>query len=196
MILIIGGAYQGKLDFAMEKFAGYALVQCELDAETDEAADVGAADAGVGTSAADASVGTGAADSADDSAGAAGVGGAATVTGVAGVAGVANDATVLSAADALAQADSAKPCIYNSIHLLILSQMRKGIDPQAYFSELLDQGKLQNAVLICDDISSGVVPIDKEMRLWRDATGMVMGMLSKHSEQVYRLFAGIASQLK
>ena len=101
-----------------------------------------------------------------------------------------------TAADALAQADSAKPCIYNSIHLLILSQMRKGIDPQAYFGELLEQGKLQNAVLICDDISSGVVPIDKEMRLWRDATGMVMGMLSKHSEQVYRLFAGIASQLK
>ena len=193
MILIIGGAYQGKLDFAVEKFAGYALVQCELDADVDEVGDVGGTDASVGTSATVAGVGTGAADSADVSAGAASVGGAATDTGAAGVA---NDATVMSTADALAQADSAKPCIYNSIHLLILSQMRKGIDPQAYFGELLEQGKLQNAVLICDDISSGVVPIDKEMRLWRDATGMVMGMLSKHSEQVYRLFAGIASQLK
>ncbi|MDR0459569.1 MAG: bifunctional adenosylcobinamide kinase/adenosylcobinamide-phosphate guanylyltransferase [Coriobacteriales bacterium] len=84
--------------------------------------------------------------------------------------------------------------IINSLHLAVLAMMRADIDPLAYFTEELP--RLQDKVIICDDISSGVVPIDKEMRLWRDQLGHLLGLLSTQAEQVIRLFVGIPSRIK
>ncbi|MCL2632413.1 MAG: bifunctional adenosylcobinamide kinase/adenosylcobinamide-phosphate guanylyltransferase [Coriobacteriia bacterium] len=124
MILIIGGAHQGKLQFAEQAFADRTVFQCSID----------------------------------------------------------NPELDLSYG------------IINSVHFLILAQMRAGLDPEAIFSS--QTGDLADKVLICDDISSGIVPLDREMRLWRDTTGRILARLSQQSEQVYRVFCGISSRLK
>ena len=53
-----------------------------------------------------------------------------------------------------------------------------------------------DAVVICSDISCGVVPVDPVMRKWREAVGKALALLSKNSDEVIRLFCGIPARLK
>ena len=84
--------------------------------------------------------------------------------------------------------------IINSFHLLVLAQMRKGIDTVEFMHQNID--KLRNKIIISEDISCGVVPIDKEMRLWREALGHNLCYLSKESDEVIRVFYGIGTKIK
>jgi len=52
------------------------------------------------------------------------------------------------------------------------------------------------AIVICNDISCGVVPVDPIMRKWREAVGRALAMLSQKSDEVVRLFCGIPTRLK
>ena len=53
-----------------------------------------------------------------------------------------------------------------------------------------------DSVVICEDIFCGVVPVDPEMRAWREATGRMMNELCRHADRVVRLFCGIPQVLK
>ncbi|MCL2408294.1 MAG: bifunctional adenosylcobinamide kinase/adenosylcobinamide-phosphate guanylyltransferase [Oscillospiraceae bacterium] len=56
--------------------------------------------------------------------------------------------------------------------------------------------KNKDAVVICNDISSGVVPIDPLLRKWRETVGRTLAALSRESDEVVRLFCGIPTMLK
>ena len=64
--------------------------------------------------------------------------------------------------------------------------------------ELLQKFIKANAesVVICNDISCGVVPVDSQMRIWREATGRAITGLSQVSTEVVRMFCGIPARLK
>ena len=112
MILIIGGAYQGKLEFAKEKF-GFAedqIFTCERG-----------------------------------------------------------------------EIDFSKPCI-NAIEEFTLHCD----DPVGYFRAHKDQWR--NVVLICQDMSGGVVPLGADMRSWRQRNGRLCQYLSKEADSVSRIF--------
>lgn len=53
-----------------------------------------------------------------------------------------------------------------------------------------------DAIVICSDISCGVVPIDAEQRKWREAVGRSLAMLSRKSDEVIRMFCGIPTRIK
>ncbi|MDU4889656.1 MAG: bifunctional adenosylcobinamide kinase/adenosylcobinamide-phosphate guanylyltransferase [Clostridium sp.] len=55
---------------------------------------------------------------------------------------------------------------------------------------------LKDKIIICDEISSGIVPLKKEERVWREDTGKCLQRLSKEAEKVYRVFCGIPTVLK
>lgn len=55
---------------------------------------------------------------------------------------------------------------------------------------------LQDKIIICDEISSGIVPLKKEDRIWREDTGRCLQFLSKESSYVYRIFCGIPTVIK
>ncbi len=59
--------------------------------------------------------------------------------------------------------------------------------------ELAD-GFPKDAVLICEDITCGIVPLSKEDRRWRDDAGRFMQALSV-SRDVYRVFCGNGTQI-
>lgn len=67
-------------------------------------------------------------------------------------------------------------------------------DSLSFFKENIE--KFKDKILICDEISSGIVPLKKEERKWREETGKVLQFLSKESEEVYRIFFGIPTKLK
>jgi len=84
--------------------------------------------------------------------------------------------------------------IINSLHLLVLAQIRAGIDTLEFLTGKLPE--LKNKIIISDDISCGVVPVEQEARQWREATGRCLALLSKNADEVIRLFYGIGSRLK
>ena len=53
-----------------------------------------------------------------------------------------------------------------------------------------------DTVVICNDISCGVVPIDPQARAWREAVGRSLAVLSRNSNEALRLFCGIATRIK
>ena len=84
--------------------------------------------------------------------------------------------------------------IINSIHLMVLAQIRAGIDTLSYLHGKLPQ--IKGKIIICDDISCGVVPIDQETRQWRETVGRCLALLSKNADEVIRVFCEIGSFIK
>ena len=124
MILVIGGAYQGKLDYVLENHKGKSVFQCSVEnPELDLSAD-----------------------------------------------------------------------IINALHLMALAQIRCGRDTLGYLREILP--KLKDKIIISDDITCGVVPIDSEPRQWRETMGRGLALLSNNADEVIRVFCGIGSRIK
>jgi|SRR5471030_3016144 len=55
---------------------------------------------------------------------------------------------------------------------------------------------LKDKIIICDEINSGIVPMEKLDRAWREETGRALQVLTKHSSSVYRIFFGLQEELK
>lgn len=124
MKLIIGGAYQGKLDYAKEMFQIKAVFTCREDlAELDFTAD---------------------------------------------------------AIDGLQQ--------------FVLACVHQGIEAKEYLTA--HRAQLEDKVIICTDISQGIVPIDAHQRAMREMTGRAMVYLAKEADQVIRVFCGLGQTIK
>ena len=67
-------------------------------------------------------------------------------------------------------------------------------DPVEFFRAHREEW--EHCVLICRDISGGVVPMDRQQRLWRMKTGHLCQYLSREARQVSRIFCGLEQKLK
>lgn len=56
--------------------------------------------------------------------------------------------------------------------------------------------EFKDKIIISDEISSGIVPLRKEDRIWREETGRCLQFISKESSSVYRVFCGIPTMIK
>ena len=83
--------------------------------------------------------------------------------------------------------DGSKRCFCH-LERYVLSCVRRGMEPVCPFRE--------DAVILCTDISCGVVPTDGELRAWREAVGRLLCGLADRAEHVTRLFCGIPQVLK
>jgi adenosyl cobinamide kinase/adenosyl cobinamide phosphate guanylyltransferase len=86
-----------------------------------------------------------------------------------------------------------KKIIYE-IDKWILALVKNDIDIEKSIRQFIDGNR--NAIVICNDISGGVVPIDPELRKWREAVGNSLAMLSRISDEVIRLFCAIPTRIK
>lgn len=89
--------------------------------------------------------------------------------------------------------DFTKKAVYQ-LEEFILCCVHSGKEAADYLEE--NRGKWQNTVFICTDISSGVVPFEKELRDWREMTGRTLMYLGKEAEEVTRLFCGLPQKIK
>ena len=89
--------------------------------------------------------------------------------------------------------DFSAPCI-DKIEEFTYSCVKAGKDPVAIFRQHEDEWK--DAVLICQDIFCGVVPVDSLLRQWRQETGQLCQYLTKNAEAVSRIFCGLEQRLK
>ena len=76
----------------------------------------------------------------------------------------------------------------------ILSLIKDGIDVDNAIQQFVDNNR--DAIVICNDISCGIVPLDPILRKWRDAVGRSLAVFSGISDEVIRLFCGIPTRIK
>lgn len=72
--------------------------------------------------------------------------------------------------------------------------LQAGEDPDAKMDELLEGNP--GLVLIFDEVGCGVVPVDREERLWREKVGRMTCRLARRAERVERVLCGLPMTLK
>ena len=72
--------------------------------------------------------------------------------------------------------------------------VKNGLEPKAEIEKRAQQ--LKETVFIADDISCGIVPMDKTDRAWREAEGRLMSYIASGSDEVTRVFCGLEQRLK
>lgn len=80
------------------------------------------------------------------------------------------------------------------LHKFTYNNILKEINSLQYIKENINLFK--DKIIISDEISSGIVPLKKEDRMWREETGRCLQYLSKESSCVYRIFCGIPTIIK
>ena len=93
--------------------------------------------------------------------------------------------------------DSAMPQdrrIISGLDKWIWALVRNGKDVSQEMRQFAQQGS--GAIVICDDISCGVVPTDPQLREWREAVGRSLGVLAQGSDEVVRMFCSIPTRIK
>ena len=126
MILVFGGAYQGKLDYALERF--------KLE-----------------------------------------------------------EGDVFRCSDSDAGMPGDKKLIYG-LDKWLLALVRADEDAADALGQFIENRK--DAVVICNDISCGIVPVDATLRKWRETVGRALAKLSSVSDETIRLFCGIPARIK
>ncbi len=86
------------------------------------------------------------------------------------------------------------PLIIDHLERMVYAFIDAGRDPVAYIKSHPEFYK--DRIVIIEDISQGVVPIDTKERAWREANGRVMAYLAGEAETVTRVFCGIPQRLK
>ena len=89
--------------------------------------------------------------------------------------------------------DFSKPCV-NALEEFCYACVQAGTDPVAYMQAHREDWL--GSILICNDLSSGVVPIDPVQRQWRHTTGRLCQYLAGEAERVSRSFCGLEQRLK
>ena len=89
--------------------------------------------------------------------------------------------------------DLSKGCIYR-LEEFTFSCIQAGSDPLEQFKSL--ENPQENTIFICQDIFCGVIPMERQLRLWRDATGKLCQYLAGEAESVYRIYCGLEQRLK
>ena len=84
--------------------------------------------------------------------------------------------------------------IITDMDKFVLACVKEDINAKECLVEHVE--KLRDKILIFDDISQGVVPMDKIERAWREATGRCMTYLGQEADEVIRVFCGIGSKVK
>ena len=104
-----------------------------------------------------------------------------------------SDAEVFVCTDDTLEIDFSKRIISN-IEKFALGCVKRGEEPKEYWEKHMSA--IENSILISDDVSCGVVPIDPIIRAWREATGRANNYLARESDQVIRVFCGIGQVIK
>ena len=80
------------------------------------------------------------------------------------------------------------------LHLTLRAVLEQGGEAKAFAAELIE--KNPDAVIVCDEIGLGIVPLDAFDRRWREETGRALCLLAAASERVVRVYCGIPQVLK
>lgn len=76
----------------------------------------------------------------------------------------------------------------------VYALVKSGVEVRTVFEEL--RNDLQGKILICDDVSQGLVPMEPVDREFREALGRALLYLGKEADEVIRIFCGLGQKIK
>ncbi len=98
---------------------------------------------------------------------------------------------------ALKLAKGDKSRILFNIHERIGAGLRAGKTREELEEELLGAASgPEERILTVDEVGCGVVPVDTDLREYREVTGRILCALAKEAREVYRVVAGIPVKMK
>ena len=89
--------------------------------------------------------------------------------------------------------DFGKKVIYG-LEKFIYGYEKRGQSADEYIRAQLPL--MNDKIIICEDISRGLVPMDKLERAWRETNGRVVNAVAAEADEVYTIFCGIESRIK
>lgn len=84
--------------------------------------------------------------------------------------------------------------IVNDFHRMVWDWLAAGKDPQSETEQFYQEHKA--VVIICNEVGSGVVPMEQKEREYREAVGRCGCYLAQKADQVYRVLMGIGTRIK
>ncbi len=91
--------------------------------------------------------------------------------------------------------DAAKSAkILTNYHILVRRLMTSGIDAEVFTAALCRENPA--CIVLLDEIGSGIIPMDKSERIWRETVGRAGCILAENAKTVIRLVCGIPTALK
>ena len=79
-------------------------------------------------------------------------------------------------------------------HLLVRRILAQGESPQDFTRRFLRENP--DAVVLTNEIGCGIVPIEREERLWREECGICTRLLAAQADCVIRVVCGISTAIK
>ena len=98
--------------------------------------------------------------------------------------------TTYTKADVTCALGEDKPVLYG-LHDAVRTALAAGMTQEQIGAELM-----WHAAVICDEVGSGVVPVDRFEREWREVVGRICCEIAKEADAVVRVFCGIPMVLK
>ena len=90
-----------------------------------------------------------------------------------------------------------KMLVINHFHHVVKQELAGKRTPEeleAYVMEFVE--KHPEAILICDEIGNGIVPVDAFERTYREQTGRILIRLAQKADEVVRVLCGIGQRIK
>ncbi len=85
--------------------------------------------------------------------------------------------------------------LVDCISMWILNNIEKSEKTLTYEIETLMKTQ-NNIIFIINDVSSGIIPLDKMSRKFVDLTGIVGQVIAKHCDEVYQINYGLQRRIK
>lgn len=79
-------------------------------------------------------------------------------------------------------------------HEFVRRSLKEGWDTAGLAERILQ--KNPSVILLCNELGSGVVPVEAFDREWREATGRLCCRLAAEAEEVHRVVCGIGMVIK
>ena len=84
--------------------------------------------------------------------------------------------------------------ILKNYHILVRRAADAGMDAEAFTEKLCQENP--DCIILIDEIGSGIIPMEKPERIWRETVGRCGCIIAAHADSVIRLVCGIPTAIK
>ena len=81
-----------------------------------------------------------------------------------------------------------------AFHEVVRTAIADGKEARSFAKAFIQ--KHPNAVVVCDEVGMGIVPMEPKERLFRESVGRVVCLLAQYADTVVRVTCGIGIKIK
>lgn len=81
----------------------------------------------------------------------------------------------------------------DDFHIVMKNWLLQKVDYKENVKNICSQNSW---IIISNEVGSGIIPMEKNDRLWREETGRMLTFIAGEADEVYRIFCGIPVKIK